>query len=311
MHPTFRKTGRRSAKPHSPCFRRFARGRAPHPLQSRRDSRLHTCWPADPAAAAAPISRAVFQRAGGLLARRGLRALFCRLLRRPHALRAPRIQRRALGRYQFCHGHGPCALKELLQAHAGAVHLPGSGPAHIAVMPGLIADAGDLALLRRVAEDEAVLPAVLHQPFLLRRVLLLLVQDLVAGGHDVQGQAGLVLAGAGRGHPAGGLRLHLVLRHAGGADPGHLVVVQPGLGGLRPVGGADDGREPRLPAVGEHGVQIVIDPRVHLEAVGQGGQLHLIVLRQRVPGVHQQQPPIRPPPGLPGSPLTAGMDRGM
>ena len=135
-------------------------------------------------------------------------------------------------------------------------------------MPGLVPDACDVALLRRITEDEAVLPAVLHQPLLLRRVLLFLVQDLIAGGYNVQSQAGLVLAGAGLGHPPGGLRLHPVLRHTGGPDPRHLVPVQPGLSGLCPVSGADDGVQARLPAVGEHVIQIIIDPFVHLESIG-------------------------------------------
>ena len=53
-----------------------------------------------------------------------------------------------------------------------------------------------------------------------------------------------------------------------GPDPRHLVPVQPGLGGLRPVSGADDGVQARLPAVGEHVIQIIIDPFVHLESIG-------------------------------------------
>ena len=42
----------------------------------------------------------------------------------------------------------------------------------------------------------------------------------------------------------------------------------PGLGGLCPVSGADDGVQARLPAVGEHVIQIIIDPFVHLESIG-------------------------------------------
>ena len=39
-------------------------------------------------------------------------------------------------------------------------------------------------------------------------------------------------------------------------------------------------------------MQILINPGIHLQAIGEGGQLHLVILRQHVPGIHQQQPPV-------------------
>lgn len=54
-----------------------------------------------------------------------------------------------------------------------------------------------LLLVRGIAKNEAVLPAVLHQPLLDRGVLLGSVQHLILGVHNVHGQAQLVLAGAG------------------------------------------------------------------------------------------------------------------
>ena len=83
--------------------------------------------------------------------------------------------------------------------------------AHIAVMPGFIADAGQVAFIRRIPENEAVIGAVRHQPLLDRGLLLLLVQDLIARIHDIHRKAGLMLAGAGAGDPLGNQRLGLFL----------------------------------------------------------------------------------------------------
>ena len=65
---------------------------------------------------------------------------------------------------------------------------------HIADVPGFGDEAGDLLLLCGVADDEAVLVAVLVQPLLLLRP-----GEADAGHGDVEGEAGLVLAGSGGG----------------------------------------------------------------------------------------------------------------
>lgn len=83
-----------------------------------------------------------------------------------------------------------------LQAQVKLRHLPGGFPAHIAVVPGLIDNACDLAFGVGIAQDKTVFPAVLDQPLLDQGVLLPLVQNLIGGVYDVQGQARLVLTGA-------------------------------------------------------------------------------------------------------------------
>lgn len=56
---------------------------------------------------------------------------------------------------------------------------------HVAVVPGLVADAGEAALIRGVAQDEAIVCAVGHEPLLHRCVFLLLVEVLVGYVHDI------------------------------------------------------------------------------------------------------------------------------
>ena len=82
------------------------------------------------------------------------------------------------------------------------------------------AEAGDLLLLRGVADDEAVLVAVLVQPF-----LLLGPGEADAGHGDVEGEAGLVLAGPGGGDRVVGGGEGLLLGPVG-------VVAKIGLDGL-------------------------------------------------------------------------------
>ncbi|CAN4039693.1 Branched-chain amino acid transporter permease, partial [Dysosmobacter welbionis] len=87
--------------------------------------------------------------------RRGLHRAGCRG-RLPDCLRRRQLRLR------------PLLAQILLQADAGAVDVRCRRLAHVTVVPGLVPDACDVALLRRITEDEAVLPAVLHQPLLLR-----------------------------------------------------------------------------------------------------------------------------------------------
>ena len=48
-----------------------------------------------------------------------------------------------------------------LQAQAGVRHIHGDLLAHIAEMPGLVGDAGDIALFGGIAQDKTIFPAVL------------------------------------------------------------------------------------------------------------------------------------------------------
>lgn len=132
---------------------------------------------------------------------------------------------------------------------------------------------------------------MLHQPLLLCRLLLPPVQRLVGGRHQVHGQSRLVLAGAGRGHPAGRLFPRLGRTVPGGLKTGNLVLIEVALQRLGAVGRADQGLHPLIPAGLEHGGQVLIDPFVHPQSPRQGFQAHGKRLRQGVPGIHQQQLP--------------------
>ena len=71
-------------------------------------------------------------------------------------------------------------------------------------MPGLIDDAGDLALVIRITQDKTVFPTIFHQPFLDSGIFLCFVQIPVAVVHQIKGQTQLMLAGAGDGHHGAG-----------------------------------------------------------------------------------------------------------
>ena len=135
---------------------------------------------------------------------------------------------------------------------------------------------------------------MLHQPLLLRRVRLLFVQHLIAGGHNVQRQPRLVLTGAGDRHPAARLRLRALPAVSSSPQTGDLVFIQPGLHRLGAVGRTDQRPQARLSTGGEHLVEVLLNPLVHLQPAGsQRRQLHGKVLRQRIPGIDQQQLPVR------------------
>ena len=84
--------------------------------------------------------------------------------------------------------------------HAGL----GDGLSHIAVVPGLVAIAGDGLLVLGIAQHKAEFGAVFLEPGVFHRVLEV---GADAGGVDVQGQAGLVLGVAGPGGIALGIGL--------------------------------------------------------------------------------------------------------
>ena len=163
--------------------------------------------------------------------------------------------------------------------------------AYPAVVPGLIADAGDGAFVRRISQDKAVLPAVLHEPALLGGLRLLFVQQLVAAGHDVQGQTGMVLAGTGFGHPFGSFGYGVCFGIAPGQVLPRLVVKQLLLFFPGAEGGADQRIQPGGPGVIHHILQIRIGPLVNGMTAPQLGHGDGIVLRQGIPGVDQHQIP--------------------
>ena len=99
-------------------------------------------------------------------------------------------------------------LKIFFQAKALPMYGSGGVLPYIAVVSGLVDDPGDPGLVAGIAEDEAELPAVLHQPLLSRRGCLSGVQRPVAVIHDIHHQAGLMFAGAGNNGGFGGFRFH-------------------------------------------------------------------------------------------------------
>lgn len=102
------------------------------------------------------------------------------------------------------HKNGGSCSQVLFQADALFHDLLCGLFAHIAIMPRFIADTGQVAFIRGIAENEAVIGAMRHQPLLDRGLLLLLVQDLIARIHNIHRKAGLMLAGTGAGDPLGG-----------------------------------------------------------------------------------------------------------
>lgn len=82
------------------------------------------------------------------------------------------------------------AGQELIVGQAALPDLESQRTPHKAVVPGFKAEAGNVLPAFRIAEDEAVAPAVLYEPAVGRGGLEM---GTAAGGIDVQGQAGLVL----------------------------------------------------------------------------------------------------------------------
>src|SRR3569833_3780427 len=84
----------------------------------------------------------------------------------------------------------------LLQGrHAGAVHLGGQRDTHVADVPGLVLEAGDVLLSVGVADDVPVLVAVSGHPLALGGCGEAAL-DVAAATADVRPQPGLVLAEA-------------------------------------------------------------------------------------------------------------------
>ena len=98
-----------------------------------------------------------------------------------------------------------------------------------------------------------------------------------------------MLAGARHSDLLGGLLYRLVVALARSLQLGHLLVEQALLRLHRPIGRADQRLIPRLAAGVHHALQGVIAPAIHLQTVAQLHRVHLPVLRQLVPGIHQRQ----------------------
>ena len=150
-------------------------------------------------------------------------------------------------------------------------------------MPHLSRYAGEVGLVGRIAEDKAVLPAVLLQPEV----------NIVDRTVDVHGQPQLVFAGTRPGDP--------LLRQLNGLLLGvallpvlpDLVIVQALLFFLCPKAGDYDGAQfLRLRGI-QHLHQRIVDPLIHLLAAGNFHQIDRIVLRERIPAVDQRQVPRR------------------
>ena len=82
--------------------------------------------------------------------------------------------------------------------------------AHIAVVPRLVANTGEVLLVLRIAQDEPIFLAVFHQPLLFRSVLLLFLQNLYSDETMSTASPARVRC-ACRHHPAVGLCFRLFL----------------------------------------------------------------------------------------------------
>lgn len=103
-----------------------------------------------------------------------------------------------------------------------------------------------------------------HEPLLGGCLFLALVQFRVVGVHDVDGEAGLVLAGTGRGHPERGGLLGLgAFRVILAFGPLDAVFEQVFLVVVRAERGADDGMRALGLGSCEHGCKIFDDAGVH------------------------------------------------
>ena len=97
-------------------------------------------------------------------------------------------------------GELPKIVNVLLQAHAQPVYLRGVGNPHIAEVPGLVPDAGQILLPGLVADDIAVLMAVAIDPGILPGAVVVAAGAVAVENGQVHHQAGVVLAAAGLGY---------------------------------------------------------------------------------------------------------------
>ena len=125
---------------------------------------------------------------------------------------------------------------------------------HIAVMPRLIDDTGDLAFVIGIAEDETILPAVLHQPLLHSGALLGFIQMLIIDVHNIHCQSQLMLASTWDCHRFPCLHWGVSLRVSLCYQAVNLILEQLLLVLLCTVGGADDWGQTIRPASVHHGL---------------------------------------------------------
>lgn len=144
----------------------------------------------------------------------------------------------------------------------------------------------------RVAEDEAVFPAVLHQPLLHRRGCLPLVQLLIAGVHNVHCQTQFVLTGAGTATTVAAFWSASSALYPGGHEPLDFAREQGFLLAVGTVGGADDRSVPRRPAGVHHGLQGWVTALVDGLSAPQVGDGDGVTRWKRRPRVDQSQIPV-------------------
>ena len=155
-------------------------------------------------------------------------------------------------------------------------------------MPGLVNDAGLLGFAVGIAQIKAIAPGIGHKPLLGGGVFLLLVQQLIVHIHQVHSQTQLMLAGAREGADGSSHDLRLFPGKTVGHLLLHLLFIQPLLVFMGAVGRADDGGIACGLAIGQHLLQRVVALHGNLVAAGVGDQFHHIIVRDGVPGVHQQ-----------------------
>ena len=88
----------------------------------------------------------------------------------------------------------------LLQAQALLHHLRGVGDPHIAEVPGLVGNAGEIRLVRSIADHIAVVLAIFVDPRILAGTVILLAGAVAVVDAQVHDKTGVVLAAAGLGH---------------------------------------------------------------------------------------------------------------
>ena len=88
-------------------------------------------------------------------------------------------------------------MQVFLECYSGIGYFAGDRFADVAVMPRLIDYTGYFAAAVRVAQDEAVIGAVLHEPFLSSGALLPLVKICIEIVYQIDRKAELMLTRAG------------------------------------------------------------------------------------------------------------------
>ena len=161
-------------------------------------------------------------------------------------------------------------------------------------MPGLINDAGLCGFSVGIAENKAIFPAMLHQPFLGGGVFLIFVQIGITAVDQVHGQTQLMLAGAGGGDDLSGFLpgflsvvtlLYKII---------HLLVKEGFLGGLPTIGGYDPDLVTCFFAGAQHFQQRVYAALIQgvafvvLGVIIECDQIGTVIIGHEMPGIHHK-----------------------